>query len=137
MIIEFNVTQKHIDDGECEMAFECAVYLCIKEELCFGNFSTFRNIGMVLGDGKSASIKLPENIFEWIKEFDRYRKTESEPITFEVEIPDSVLEQIGYFDKKGTTTIDDYITKENNIEVRKLPKETKHQRHQMVEEESH
>ncbi len=40
--------------------------------------------------------------------------------THKVNIPKSVLEQIGYFEQKGTTHVGDYINKERN-EPRKIP----------------
>jgi len=132
MKITFNVTQEDIDNGCRVDIFNCMVAKALQRELKV-NFvhSTFFDAVIVISD--RYYYKHSENTSLNIGRFDA--GGEVKPFSFSLDIKDEVLEQIGYFDKKGNTFVDDY-TKENN-EVRKLPKETKHQRHQMVEEESH
>jgi len=132
MKITFKVTQEEIDKaGVYEDNFNCLGCTVLKRVLGVD----YINMGIssfVFWEDSYVDLDL-----KFADYLDSYCSGKVKPETHSIDIPDSVLEQIGYFDKKGDTFVDDYTTKENNIEVRKLPKETKHQRNTLVEEESH
>jgi len=126
MIIKFNVTQEDIDKG-CQIDRKaCMVARCISRTLQHKDlecYTTYLNIEFQ-GD-KFEMIEFTQKVTDNIGNFDMGLIVK--PFSFSLDIPDSVLEQIGYFDKKGTTTVDDYTNKENNIEDK-----INHDGHQVV-----
>lgn len=135
MIIKFNVTQEDIEKAGSYMNTRNCLGCTVLKRVLGVNY-----IGM--GGQEFHIIRDSFSDIEIGSKFSDYlQKTicrKVNPERHSIDIPDSVLEQIGYFDRKGDTTVESYITsKENNIEDRKLPKETKHQRNPMVEKESY
>lgn len=121
MKITFNVTQEDIDKaGTYNDVYNCLGCICIKRVLSTNQISLGGTFFRINGTEVKMSLEFAYFLNETVS---RHVK----PKTFIENIPEKLLKKIGY--------LDDY-TKENN-EVRKLPQETKHQRHQMAEEESH
>jgi len=118
MKIKFDVTQEDIENGRCMVASECAVILSIKrtlgikKESCGSAFSDISFYGF--------KTETPKHLLSWIREYDRYRKKKSKPTIFVLDIPDSVLEQIGYFDQKGTSTVETYINEKSSKQQRRI-----------------
>jgi len=129
MKIKFDVTQEDINRGCILEADACMVTRCAQRTLGWHSIQTCQyELGIYPEVGLTEPIweglheaKTTENIFS----FDNYKTVK--PFSFSLNIPDSVLEQIGYFEQKGSTTPGDYIN-----ENRKLSQETERQRHQMV-----
>jgi len=123
MKIEFNVTQNDIDTAkEYSNTRGCLGCVVLNRVL---------DITAVHCGGTNFSIDCIRNNMRFSEEFANYLwdtiRGKVKPRTFSQEIPDKVLEQIGYFDKKGNTFVDDYTTKENNIEDK-----INHDGHQVV-----
>jgi len=117
MKIEFDVTQEDIEKASFYMdnnnCLGCTVLkrvLGVKEMSLGGqDFCIERGLRQVSDDirlGLKFSYYLAQTILKKAK-----------PEKHSIDIPDSLLEQIGYFDKKSDTYVESYITsKENNIE---------------------
>jgi len=129
MKITFNVTQEDIDKfKKYEDTENCLGCVCLRRVLLTDKISFGGTFFKIDRTKVSMSLKFADYLLAT-------KHGKVKPKIFTHNIPNSVLEQIGYFEKKGTTFVDDYI-KENN-EVRKLSRETKHQRHALAEEKSH
>ena len=99
---------RHCSNGESQ-GFNCAVALSIRDifptAYCFQSVLLFfeedlidwRRRGLFSGLSKYPHAIFPPAVFSWIKEFDNSTPEERitmQPISFEIEIPDAVIEQI-------------------------------------------
>jgi len=132
MFIKFKMRQDEIDSGVLEDSTECPVAKTIKRELGVVYVSIFQMLSIDF-----ESFATPKYIFKWIIKFDRYKKIKSKPLEFYLNIPKKTLEKMGYFEQKSNLFPETLITTKDRNETGKLPQETKHKRHQMVEEQSH
>ncbi len=128
MLIKFDVTQEDIDKAghylDNRNCLGCTVFKRILkvEGIHFGG-GAFGIYGIVSG------VKLGHRFMDCLFES---LEGNTKPETHSIDIPDSTLEQIGYFDQKGSTTPEDYINERGNVS-----QETGHQGNKMVEEESY
>ena len=133
MKITFDVIQedinKAIDDLDCH---KCIGAVCFNRVLGIENARVYC-LSAVIGNKE---IYLNRKFSKYLYDFECHRKVN--PEAHSINIPKSVLEKIGYFDRNGTTTIDDYIrttAKENNIEESKQQRRTQIIKEQTNQEE--
>jgi len=117
MKIKFDVTQEDINEGCTIDIYNCMVARCLQRVLGYKKINTiseFCDIRVGINNYRFMhSIKTEKKILA----FDRGEKVK--PFSFSFDIPDSVLEQIGYFDRKGDKYVESFVSitaKENNIE---------------------
>ncbi len=128
MLITFYVTQEDIDKaGDYRNIRNCLGCTVLKRILKVGGI----RFGGWTFDIKSITydIEIGDKFKYYLRS---YGNGEAKPETHSVDIPKSVLEQIGYFEQKGTTHVDDYMSKEND-EPRKIPSQTSEKRYQVAE----
>jgi len=129
MKIEFDVTQEDIDKSgkymDTTKCLGCTVFKRILkvEGIHLGGW----HMGIY---GIVEGVELGRKFRDYL--FESYDGGNAKPETHSIDIPDSALEQIGYFEQKGTTTPEDYINERGNLQ-----KKTGLQLHQMVKEKSY
>jgi len=125
MEIEFNVTQEDIAKaGVYEDNLNCLGCTVLKRVLGVD----YINMGISSFQFWESCYCYVDLDLKFVDYLDSYCSGKAKPETHSIDIPDKVLEQIGYFDKKGNTFVDDYTTKENNIEDK-----INHNGHKVVE----
>jgi len=104
MKIEFDVTQEDIDKaGNYDDVYNCLGCVVLNRildvnNICMGGCTaTIMDIRIIL------SLEFGSYLCA------TYNK-KVKPATHSIDIPNLLLNQIGYFDKKGTTFIEDYVT---------------------------
>jgi len=117
MKIKFDVTQEDIDKG-CRMdASGCMVSRCMQRTLIWNKITTSPENSTIYLKNSICDYELSSKTIAKILSFDEGKKVK--PFYFSLNIPDSVLEQIGYFEKKGDKYVESFVSitaKENNNE---------------------
>lgn len=87
-----NVTQEHIDKGEFRNSECCPIALAIKDKFKVKNVYISANsitIGVFPDEVFATGIQPPEEVKDWILNFDTYTKADRKPVlpfTFELDL---------------------------------------------------
>jgi len=121
MLIKFDVTQEDIDKGIKRNGSSCMIARCMRRTL---NSKTVyinrRDVIIYSKDGLTYTAPHEQKV-----KIDGYDDGFTvRPYFFFHDICDGMLEAIGYFEQKGTTTPEDYINKESSQQQRRseIPK---------------
>ena len=95
MKIKIHVTKEIIMKGECGEPQKCAVALALSDIVDYVNVGC-RSISGVIGGYKFYTI-LPQEATVFIDDFDfaGEDRGDLEPISFEIDLPDGIIEKIG------------------------------------------